>query len=249
MSSTSKMLLILDLFTDEKVRISIEDVIQHLQISVPTGYRYLKELCEVGLLAKVESNSYILGPKIIKLDYQIKKLDPIIRIGTPFLKELVQLVGGEALLSNIYNDEIINVYSEKSPDFNYELTYNRGRPHPIYKGATTKMIVSHLPKSKIRKIYDTYETKIIGENIASNWEEYYQQLSTFKKQEFAVAYGELDNSLVGVAAPVFINNQIMGAITLVIPEYRLVILNLEKIIQFVIISAKEISYLIDKQEG
>lgn len=248
MSSTSKMLQILDLFNDNRIKISIEDVIEYLGISIPTGYRYLKELCEVGLLAKVESNSYILGPKIIKLDYQIRKTDPIIKTGSPILKEIVQLVGGEALLSNIYNDEIINVYSEKSSDFEFNLTYSRGNPHPIYKGATSKIIIPYFTKNKIKKIYEKHEHNILGEGIASNWDEFYKELTRNKKQGYSVAYGELDDSMVGVAAPIFIDNQIAGAITLVIPQYRLVILNLEKIIQLVVLSAQRLSNEIKEQQ-
>lgn len=246
MSSTSKMLTILDLFTEKRINISIEDVTEHLNISIPTGYRYLKELCEVGLLAKVESNSYILGPKIIKLDYQIRKIDPIIRLGRPILKELVNLIGGEALISNIYNDEIINVHSEKSSDFNHDLTYSRGNPHPLYKGATSKIIISHFTKTKLRKVYEEYEKNIKEEDIASSWEAFHKKLVEYKKQEYAIAYGELDSSMVGIAAPIFIDNQIVGAITLVIPEYRLVVLNLENILQLVIISAKKLTNQLNK---
>lgn len=246
MSSTSRMLDILDFFTESKSKISLEDVTNHLNVSIPTGYRYLKELCEFGLLAKVESNSYILGPKIIKLDYQIRKIDPTIRLGIPILKELVNLIGGEALLSSIYNDEIINIHSEKSTEFKYDLTYSRGNPHPMYKGATSKIIIANFAKNKIRKIYDQYEQSIVDEEIAPDWDTFYKKLMEFKKQEYAIAYGELDTSMIGIAAPIFVDKQIVGAITLVIPEYRLVVLNLENILQLIIISAQKLSNLLNE---
>lgn len=241
MSSTKKMLFILDMFTPEKVTISLEEVIDLLQISVPTAYRYLKELCDVGLLAKSEANSYILGPKIIKLDYQIRTSDPVIKLGKPILKELMHITGGEVLLSTMYNDEIINVYSEKPADFNYELTYSRGNPHPLFKGATSKMITAYLPKNKLKKLFEKYKQKVISEIPDFDFDIFQEELAQFKKQGFVISMGELDEDFVGIAAPIFLNNQIQGAITLVLPHQRLAVYNQESLIQFVTLSAKNLT--------
>lgn len=241
MSSTKKMLLILDMFTHDKVTISLEEVIQLLNISVPTGYRYLKELCDVGLLAKSESNSYILGPKIIKLDYQIRTTDPVIKLGKPILKELMHLTGGEVLLSTIYNDEIINIYSERSSEFKYELTYSRGNPHPIFKGATSKIITAYLPKNKLKNLFEKNRQKILSEIPNFNFEQFQEELATYKKQGYVISHGQLDENFVGVAAPIFVNNQIQGAITLVLPSHRLAVYNQESLVQFVTLSSTKLT--------
>lgn len=241
LSSTKKMLLILDMFTNKKATITLEEVIELLGVSVPTGYRYLKELCEAGLLAKSESNSYILGPKIIKLDYQIRNTDPIIKLGKPILKELVYLTGGEVLLSTIYNDEIINVYSEKSWEFKYELTYSRGNPHPVFKGATSKIITAYLSKSKLNKLFEKHEQTILKEIPNFDFKSFQKELSNFKKQGHVISNGELDDNFVGISAPVFLNNQVVGAITLVLPNHRLRIYDQENLVQFVKLSASKLT--------
>lgn len=241
LSSTKKMLLILDMFTPEKVTVTLEDVINLLNISIPTGYRYLRELCEVGLLAKSEANSYILGPKIIKLDYQIRNSDPIIKLGKPLLKELMHLTGGEVLLSTIYNDEIINIYSERSSEFKYELTYSRGNPHPIFKGATSKIITAYLPKNNLKKLFKKHKQVILNEIPDFDFEDFQKKLSKIKKQGYVISNGELDENFLGISAPIFLNKNVQGAITLVLPNHRLAVYNQDSLVQFVTLSAHRLT--------
>jgi hypothetical protein len=86
----------------ENAVIVVKKIIKKFEIKMFNGYRYVKELSNAGLLARVKGVSYVIGPKIIKLDHQIRISDPIIKIGKPFMENLVQLTGCEILLANIY---------------------------------------------------------------------------------------------------------------------------------------------------
>lgn len=246
LTSISKILSILDLFTDEKSMITIDDIIDNLSVSVPTGYRYLKELCDSGLLTKISSNTYSIGPKIIKLDYHIRKTDPMINAGKDIMKDLALITVGEVLLSNIYNeDEIINIHSEVAQNLNNNmLTYSRGKPHPKFAGATAKIILAYLSKAKLKKIYEENEEEIRQSKFAKNMDEFISILQTYKKQGYVVTHGELDDNVTGVAAPIFnANHQILGCLTLVIPSSRLPILDKEKIINLVVMSAEQFTQI------
>lgn len=244
MSSLRKMLSIIDLFKANKSIITIDDVIKSLDVSVPTAYRYMKELCNSGLVVKVNSSEYTIGPKIIKLDYQIRTSDPIIVAGKKIMQELVFATGCEVLLSNIYNDEVLNIYSEVPLNYHNELTYRRGKPHPIFKGATSKIILANLPKKKLQKLYEENVATIAEEKLGESWEAFYEYLYQYKKAGYCITHGELDTGVTGIAAPVFYNgNSISGSMTIVLPTNRVHVYNIEKLVELLLIAADKINQL------
>src|SRR5690606_430214 len=78
MSSLTKMLSVLDIFSSENPSWTIEEMAEHLGYAVPTMYRYVKELTKAGLLRNISAARYGLGTRIIELDYQIRNADPLI---------------------------------------------------------------------------------------------------------------------------------------------------------------------------
>jgi len=52
LSSIAKLLSILELFSEARPFLSAEQVAAELQCSVPTAYRYLRELVDTGMLLR-----------------------------------------------------------------------------------------------------------------------------------------------------------------------------------------------------
>ena len=67
-SSLARLLGVLDLFTEQRLRWSADDISEALQVSLPTGYRYVKMLTEAGLLQRAGDAQVTLGPRIIVLE-------------------------------------------------------------------------------------------------------------------------------------------------------------------------------------
>ena len=68
-SSLARMLSVLDLFSDHQLTWTAEAITEALQMSLPTGYRYVKMLTDAGLLQRAADAHYTLGPRIIVLDH------------------------------------------------------------------------------------------------------------------------------------------------------------------------------------
>lgn len=243
MSSLHKMLSILDLFSEEKPTWTTEEMANELDFSIPTGYRYVRELNNSGLIARVKGGSYIIGPKIIKLDRQVRLTDPMIAVGKPIMKNLVDITGCEVLLSNIYNEEILVIHMEKSNDKSSNFT--RGKPHPIYKGSTSKVILANLPKNQMQKLFLRYQDEKI-DNFSNSFEEFKSSLSKIRRQGYCITHEEIEIGLSAIAAPVFENHQIKGSLCLVIPTARFTYFNLEKMIEILQDSANRITSLISE---
>lgn len=241
MSSLTKMLAILDLFTEEKTKWHMDAIVEEMDFSVPTAYRYIKTLIEAGLLAKVNSSEYIIGPKIIKLDRQIRISDPYIVEGKSIMRSLQELTGCQVLLSNIFDSEVINIYSVNPPNWNERVTYARGIPHPLFKGSTSKVIFAYLPRAKLIKLYNDNLSNIALTNMGKSWQDFLLVMSAIKKQGYSISHGELDSNLTGIAAPIFSENVIKGSLTLIVPTQRLEVYNLDRLITYVTEAASQIS--------
>jgi len=240
------MLSILDLFTNKKSVWTAEEISNALGVSLPTGYRYLRALCDSGLLARVEGGFYIIGPKIIKLDNHMRQSDPILVIGKPFIERLVEDTGCEVLLSNLYNDEIINIFEKTPNDKQSTLSYLRGRPHPLFTGSTSKIVLAHLSRNRLMKLYKENQKEISAAELGGNWEDFNKGLSEMRRQGYCISHGELDKGITGIAVPIFQNEQIKGSITLTLPTSRFTLFNTDKLIELLKSTAMKITELISE---
>jgi len=235
------MLSILDLFTLDRPTLKVDDIVNELEITVPTCYRYLKQLSDVGLLAKLDSGEYIVGPKIIKLDRFIRLTTPTIVTATPIMKELNEFTGCAVLLSNIYNDEVINIHVESNSETSQHITYSRGVPHPLFVGSTSKIIYAYLPNSRLKRMFNEYRAEIKAANLGDTFQIFYHNLNKIRKAGYCISRGELDDNLSGIAAPIFYKEQIIGSLTLVYPSAREMVFNIDRLIELVCTAAENIS--------
>ena len=70
------------------------------------GYRYIKALWDVGLLAPVSNGHYILGPRIVELDRQSRQSVPLYKAAGPSIKRLVADSGHSALLCAFFSGSV-----------------------------------------------------------------------------------------------------------------------------------------------
>ncbi|MEC7257336.1 MAG: helix-turn-helix domain-containing protein, partial [Pseudomonadota bacterium] len=75
-TSLERLLSVLQLFTEDRLEWSPEDMMAHLGYARPTLYRYLKILSDAGLLVSHPHTGYTLGPKVVEMDYLLRLSDP-----------------------------------------------------------------------------------------------------------------------------------------------------------------------------
>src|SRR5690606_7828335 len=113
-NSLERMLGILAVFDEVHPEWTPEQLMRRLGYSRPTLYRYLKTLKEAGLVVSINQAAYTLGPKIVELDFLLRRADPLILQGQPFLEELAARHPGTAFLSRWYKDRVLCVTSVRS---------------------------------------------------------------------------------------------------------------------------------------
>ena len=218
MKSGDRLLKVLWLFSAERPVQEVEEIARALGISLSTAYRYVSQLCEAGFLAPMGSVGYGLGPAIIELDRQIRLADPLVQSAAPVLRRLQNDLDPTVtiLLCRLYRDQVMCVAQRLGRDAQPHLSYERGRPMPMLRGAPSKAILAHLPSRAAERLWEVDEEAGAAE---ADWKAFRAELSRIRKAGLVVSHSEIDPGVVGVAACVFDpQGRPIGSICTVLPE-------------------------------
>ncbi len=203
------MLAVLDLFTEKQPTHSAEEIAGRLKYTRPTGYRYVRELVGAGLLVRA-AGGYALGPRIIELDWVIRKGDPVLTASRDAVQELVAKTGCDVTQMGLYGERIVTIRHEPGAE-PLEIGFDRGRPMPLFRGAPSKAILAFLPRARLERLYRKHR----GRGFAR----FAEEMQAVRKAGYAISFGELDVGKVGMGAPVFHRDRMVaGSVCLVLTK-------------------------------
>ncbi|MGE4335804.1 MAG: IclR family transcriptional regulator [Pigmentiphaga sp.] len=245
MSSVSRVFAILDLFSPEKPVWATDDLIETLGYTRPTGYRYVRELVEAGFLQKVAAGRYGLGARIAVLDLQLRQTDPVLRAAVPWMHRLVEQTGFDAVLSSLWHQQVVDTH-RVSPDHRLSLSYGRGRVRPLFRGAAPKVILAHLPRHPLRRIYDTHAAEAAAHGVGDDWTAFRKYFAAIRKAGFYLSCGELEPEVGAAAVPLFdAGGEVLGALALVADNDQLQAVDAERLAEVLRPMAREIQAVLE----
>lgn len=199
--SLGRGLAILGLFDFEHPQWSAEAICDALALSRPTAYRYLRNLRDVGLLLRLTGGSYVLGPRVIELDYTIRRADPLLRIALPEMRALSARTGADVVLSALFGRHVLDTHRENggkplSP------VYGRGRPRPLFFGAAPKVLLAAQPARWLQELYADFSAEIATAGLGNDLPAFRKALAAIETAGSYVSRGETEPDMVGVAVPI-----------------------------------------------
>ncbi|WP_422842893.1 IclR family transcriptional regulator [Acidovorax sp. M2(2025)] len=240
-SSLARMLSVLDLFSDHQLTWTAEAITDALQVSLPTGYRYVKMLTEAGLLQRSADAHYTLGPRIIVLDHYIRQGDPVLQHGVALMRGMVEQTGLDCVVSSLYGLQVLDTHREFGAS-RATLSYGRGRPRPLFLGAAPKVILSCFTPAQLHRVFDEHTQEIAQAGLPRDWSEFRKYYSAIRKAGHYFSNGELEPNLAAVAVPLQkADGTLLGAISLVTSVQRMAVIDLPKLTQLLNRTAQEIT--------
>jgi len=222
------MLSVLDLFTQDHATWSAEEVAQQLDCSIPTAYRYLRELTESQLLRAASTGRYTLGNRIVELDYQLRSGDPLIQASAGPMKDLAHQVDCDVALVMLSGDHVLTIHYE-AHGVQMRASYGRGRRMPTFKGAMSLAVLSALSKPHLRKLMQKNAAELDESSPSDSLETLIQTLKVVRKQGYATSLGALDPHNAGIAIALEVPEQsIYAGLGLVMSSVRFRLLEVEK---------------------
>lgn len=222
MGGMSRYVSLLRLFGEQRSEYTVVEIAAALSIPPSTIYRTVREMVAAEFLEPAAEGRYRLGAFFIEFDRLVRVTDPLHRLGTALLRDVVvqARIPSAAVLARLYNDTVMCVADYHSTSDNIATSYERGRPRPLTRGATSKVILAQLPSRRLVKLLGQLSTDALP--VANSELEFRDELSSIRKRGYSVTRGEVDKDLVGIAAPVSVSQRaLIGSLSLVVPAAML----------------------------
>lgn len=220
MSASDKLLSVLGLFTIDTPEWTVETAAKELKLGVSTTYRYFRSLSSVGLIVAYAAGRYVLGPAITQLDRQSRLHDPLINAAKPTMHEMVHRLGNGSvlLLCRLYRHQIMCIHQEYIESHELTVSYERGKLMPLHRGASSKVVLAHMPARFVRAFYHDHAQEMAAVALGASWQETKRVLRQIRTAGVSVIHAELDPGVTGIAAPLFDpDGNVIGSLGLVLP--------------------------------
>ncbi|MDO9414196.1 MAG: IclR family transcriptional regulator C-terminal domain-containing protein [Pseudolabrys sp.] len=218
-TSADKVLGVLSLFTAENPVWSPERTARRQRVSLATSYRYFNTLVASGMLEKLNRNQYVLGPAIVELDRKVRAADPVLKLAQPVMERLLRRLREPAaiLLCRYYRQKVMCIHQETNRSGEPVSSYERGALRPMFRGATSKVILAHLPPRTIVNLWRDHRRDIVANGMGPGFEDFKANLRTLRREPVNVSSSEVDEGRTGIAAPIFdASGRVNGSLSIVL---------------------------------
>jgi DNA-binding IclR family transcriptional regulator len=121
-----------------------------------------------------------------------------------------------SVLARLYGDTVMCVADARNSGSSVHTSYERGRPRPLTRGATSKVILAQLTARRLTKLLAAKPSDQIA---AANEANFRSELAAIRRNGYYVSHGEVDRGIVGVAVPVFLAEQaLVASLSIMIEE-------------------------------
>ena len=241
--SSEKLLRLFVKFADRSRPWTVDELSRDLDLAQSTTYRYLKSLADAGMVVAVSAGSYILGPTVIMLDRQMRLSDPLILGAEATLDRLHDTLGipSVVLVCRLFRGSVMCVDSRQIGEPNIKVSYARGRPLPLYRGAVSKVILANMQLRAVRGFFDADPQAFADAGIGTDWTEIKRYLRGVRRAEVLSTSSEVDHEVRGIASPIVdANDQVIGSLGFVAPNGDVDEAQQERLKKIIAASAKEI---------
>ena len=216
MATTLRVLRILEAFAREHDVLTPELLMAQLGASRASIYRDLQQLCQTGLVERLDGRRYTLGPRIVELDRRIRRADPLLQAAADLMPGLARATRGTVLLCRLQGHQVMCIHDTPAPGAASALSYERGRAMPLYRGATSRVILVHLPLKRLRELVRHDGAALQANGLPTDAEALHAHLAAERARSHLISDGEVDTGRIGIAVPLRDGERVLGSLSVVL---------------------------------
>ena len=220
--TVDRLVRVIDSFSTSRLSWTLTDLSEHLEMPRSTLHRFLRSLEAHGILRQDdESKRWHLGYHLCVWGNLAEKSTALRDIARPVMEELVAETGETALLTVYHPHEVVCVDKVES-SHSVRLALDAGSRRPPHAGASSKVLMAHLPEDEIESIICVLGLEPICTNTITDEDELTEELARIREQGYALSVEETDNGAWGVATPIRDwDGEVIAAIGVAGPTSRL----------------------------
>lgn len=199
-STADRALDILLLFSDNKLAWTGMEIADRIGVARSTGYRYLQSLVNAGFIEEA-SGGFRLGPRILELARLARAGTNLADIALPTMRSLAASVNETVLLTRRSGRFVVCLDLVEAAH-TVRLSYERGHVLPINAGAAAEVLLAWAPPDDVTAILNAAPLERFTPKTLTDPAQLQARLAQIRKDGVAVSQGELDDQILGVAAPI-----------------------------------------------
>ena len=244
--SILRALRVLKLFDDDNPTWDLHELTLATDLNKSTLFRILAALEYESLLEKRENGRYVLGSEIIALGGRAARVNRLRDVSQPVLQQLTQATGEtttlEVLKTDNDNSWYMLVIDEVIGNHIIGITQYIGSRLPVYATSTGKAVLAHVDVSLREQIFQQ-QLDSFTDDTRTTWTQVNEDLNVIRDRGYAAVFGELEQGLVAIGAPVFnVEGDVRAAISLSGPTVRIKQRNVQHLAESVLDAAQQISH-------
>lgn len=200
-STADRALDILLLFNENKLVWTGAEIADRIGVARSTGYRYMQSLVNTGFIEEAVGG-FRLGPRIFELARLARAGTSLTDIALPAMRSLVDTVGETALLTRRSGRFVVCLELVEASRA-VRLSYERGHVLPINAGAAAEVLLAWAPPDEVASVLNAAPLERFTAKTLIDPGRLQARLAQIRKDGVAISQGELDEQILGVAAPIY----------------------------------------------
>lgn len=213
---TNRVIETLALFSERQPSLTALDIADRLGVARATAYRCIGDLLAGGLIEGAGQGQYVLGPAIVELDRCIRRSDPLIHAATPVMQLLAEQSQGHVLLCRLHGRKVLCVHHQIGKATPNSVSYERGRAMPLFRGATSRAILAHLPLAELVSLAREQAQDLKAAGLPREAGALAAWLAEERKLKVWHSVGEVDVGAEGWAVPLHHKQTLLGSLSVVL---------------------------------
>ncbi|KLV03044.1 IclR family transcriptional regulator [Photobacterium aphoticum] len=217
LNANEKMLQVLMHIASANEPVTAQTLSEQTGMPPSSVYRYLVILKNWNLIEESPRQScYSIGPAALQLLRNFQMFSPLSSGVHQVLKRVQQQTGEMAAYLVPVGFRALCTARVDSPHA-LRCAYEEGQSQPLIRGASSKVILAHMPEQRVMSTLHHFG--ITEPEDVDRWQ---SELAQIKHDGYAISTSEYDPGVSGVSAPVFSGNKIVGAVSVMAPEDRVI---------------------------
>lgn len=197
----------------------VTTVADHLDIPRSTAHDHLRTLEQLELVIN-ENGTYKLGTRFLEFGWCSRNDMKIFEVAKPELQELAEQTGEHSNLMIEEHGWGVFLYKTEGADAVNLDTYNGYRVH-LQTTALGKAMLAHMDEERVRTLVERHGMPAITDQTVTDEETLFEQLSDIRERGYAIDREERVTGVRCIAAPLLVDDEVLGAISVSGPKNRM----------------------------